>query len=373
MARAVIDKDKENAILLSLSREIALIRDKNDLRTIIHRHLKTLFRFSDADIGIVDKDSGDQRMLFPDTRSLYPFHDGVFDVTLAAGQPLLFDMDTVLHWDNIPEYLLRANNAGVREFIAVALRSGSEKIGVFYLLAEKKGAFTSHQLDLLEDIAPQLSTVVANLLIQEELLKKEQEKSILLDISRDMTMVRTKEDLYHVIDRHVDSFSVTADLLVGHINKDKKTCSAYLYRSAHGHTHHEHPDFPHHPDKRYSFDHELIAMVMNTDTYVIVDLDEFVQRPWVSATVLFWHTRGIKELIGFPLIAANEIVGALWLFLPAKKMLTNFHLDLFKGFCSQIAIGLVNIKANDQIAEQLKQIGLYKQQLEAENSYLLNE
>ena len=373
MARAVIDKDKENVILLSLSREIALVRDKADLRTIIHRHLKTLFRFSNADIGITDKDSGNQRMLFPDIPNLYPFHDGVFDVTLAAGMPLLFDMDTILSWDHVPEYLQKAHEAGVREFITVALHSGREKIGVFYLLTDTKGAFTPHHLNLLEDIAPQLSTVVANILIHEELQKKDQEKSFLLTISRDMTMVRTKEDLYQVIDRHIDSFAIEADLLIGHVNEDKKTCSTYLYRPAGGHRHHEHSEFPHHIGKRYQLDHELIARVMNTDTCNIIDLDDHIQRSGVSTTIRFWYRQGIKELIGFPLTAANEIVAALWLFLPKKRTLTDFHLDLFKGFCSQIAVALVNIRGNDQIAEQLKEIGLYKQQLEAENSYLLQE
>jgi formate hydrogenlyase transcriptional activator len=372
MARTVIDKDKENVILLSLNREIALIRDKDDLRTII-RHLKTLFPFSNADIGIIDKDSGDQRMLFYEAPDLFPFHDGVFDVTLAAGRPLLFDLDTLLGWEHAPEYLRAAHEAGVREFITVALHSGREKIGVFYLLAEKKGAFTPHDLNLLEDIAPQLSTVVANILIQDELRKKDQEKAILLAISRDMTMVRTKEDLYHVIDRHIGSFAITADLLIGHVHEDKKTCSAYLYRPASGHRHHEHPDFPHHDGKRYPLEHDLIPTMEKTDSYTIADLDEYIQRPGVSAIVRFWHGRGIKEIIAFPLIAANELVGALWLMLPRKGTLTHFHLDLFKGFCSQIAVALVNIKANDQIAEQLKEIGLYKQQLEAENSYLLQE
>jgi formate hydrogenlyase transcriptional activator len=187
MARAVIDKDKENVILLSLSREIALVRDKNDLSTVLHRHLKTLFPFTTADIGIFDKDSGDQRMLFPETPDRYPFHDGIFDVTLAAGQALLFDVATIIAGGQTPEYLRKTQQAGIKEFITVALRSGGEKIGVLYLLAEKKDVFTQSHLDLLEDIAPQLSTVVANILIQEQLQKKEQEKSILLTIGRDMT------------------------------------------------------------------------------------------------------------------------------------------------------------------------------------------
>lgn len=371
MARAVIDKDKENAILLSLSREIALIRDKDDLLTIIHRHLKTLFRFNDAAIGIIDKDSGDQRMLF--TTDQTPFHDGVFDVTLAAGKPLIFDLDSIMRWDHVPGYLRSAHQSGVREFIAVALRSGREKTGVFYISAEKKDTFTPHHLNLLQDIAPQLSTVVANILIHEELRKKEKEKSFLLTISSDMTMVRTKDDLYQVIDRHIDSFAVQADLLIGHINDDKITVSPYLYRPAAGHKYHEHPNFPHHSKTKYSLTDDLIADVIDTDTCAIFDLDEYVQRSDISTNMQFWYTQGIHELIGFPLIAANEIVGALWLFLPKKKTLTDFHLDLFKGFCSQIAVALVNIKANDQIAEQLKEIDRYKQQLEAENSYLLRE
>ena len=210
-------------------------------------------------------------------------------------------------------------------------------------------------------------------LIREELRKKEQEKTFLLTISRDMTMVRTKEDLYQVIDRHIDSFAIKADLLIGDLSADKNSCSAYLFRPAAGHRHHEHPEFPHQAGKRYALDDDLIAHVLKTDTFSITDLDETIQRPGVSDAIRFWYGRGIRELIGFPLIAANKIVGALWLFLPHKKTLTDFHLELFKGFCSQIAVALVNIKANDQIAAQLKEIGLYKQQLEAENSYLLRE
>ena len=369
-------RQDENTILLSLSREITLIRDKDDLLSVIHRHFKTLFRFNDAAIGIIDKETGNQRLLVTDPEekrrvhrdfgpiitTVYPYHDGIFDTTLAAEEPVIFDLDTIMTWDNIPDYIRFAYNTGIREFMAVALRSGREVIGVFYISTETKGTFGRWHLDLLSGIASQLATVVGAILTHEELLKREFEKSFLLSISNDMTSVRTKEDLYQVIDRRIDSFDFRGELLISVVNEDRENSSAYIYRPAAGSRHHEQLDFPH----------------QNKDTplsgsCIIYDLDDLMQRPDPSPTLHFWRDRGMQELIGFPLTAANENVGGLWLFLPEKKTLSDFQLALFKGFCSQIAVAILNIRANDQIAKQLTEINQYKHQLEEENSYLLKE
>jgi formate hydrogenlyase transcriptional activator len=370
-------RQDENSILLSLSREITLIRDKDDLLSVIHRHFKTLFRFNDAAIGIIDKETGNQRLLVTDPEekrrvhrdfgpvvtNIYPYHDGVFDTTLAAEEPVIFDLDTIMAWDTIPDYMQFAYDTGIREFMAVALRSGREMIGVFYISTETKGTFGKWHLDLLSGIAPQLATVVGAILTHEELLKREFEKSFLLSISNDMTSVRTKEDLYQVIDRRIDSFDIRGELLISVVNDDPENCSAYIYRPVAGSRHHEQLDFP----------HQNKGTPPLSGSCVIYDLDELMQRPDPSPTLQFWHERGMQELIGFPLTAANENVGGLWLFLPEKKTLTDFQLALFKGFCSQIAVAILNIRANDQIAKQLTEINQYKHQLEEENSYLLKE
>jgi formate hydrogenlyase transcriptional activator len=370
-------RQDENSILLSLSREITLIRDKDDLLSVIHRHFKTLFRFNDAAIGIIDKETGNQRLLVTDPEekrrihrdfgpvvtNIYPYHDGVFDTTLAAQEPVIFDLDTIMAWDNVPDYMQFAYDTGIREFMAVALRSGREMIGVFYISTETKGTFGKWHLDLLSGIAPQLATVVGAILTHEELLKREFEKSFLLSISNDMTSVRTKEDLYQVIDRRIDSFDIRGELLISVVNEDRENCSAYIYRPVAGSRHHQQLDFP----------HQNKDIPPLSGSCIIYDLDELMQRPEPSPTLQFWHERGMQELIGFPLTAANENVGGLWLFLPQKKTLTDFQLALFKGFCSQIAVAILNIRANDQIAKQLTEINQYKHQLEEENSYLLKE
>jgi formate hydrogenlyase transcriptional activator len=203
----------ENTILLSLSREITLIRDKDDLLSVIHRHLKPHLRYNDAVVAVIDKETGDnQRMLVADAEEKrrvhrdfgrtasdgYPCYDGIFDLTLAAEEPLVFDLDTIHTWVTVPQYIQFAYDTGIRECVTLGLRSGREMIGVFFLFLETKGTFTTHHLNLLSAIAGQLATVVSAILTHEELLKRELEKSFLLSISNDMTSVRTKEDLYQV-------------------------------------------------------------------------------------------------------------------------------------------------------------------------------
>jgi formate hydrogenlyase transcriptional activator len=378
----------ENAILLSLSREITHIRDKDDLLSVIHRHLKPHLHFNDAVVAVIDKDTGDyQRLLVADAEErrrthrdfgrtatdLYPFYDGIFDVTLVAEEPLRFDLDTIQSWAIVPQYIQFAYDTGIRECVALGLRSGREMIGVFFLFLENKDTFTPYHIRLLIGIASQLATVVSAILTHEELLKRELEKSFLLSISNDMTSVRTREDLHQVIDRRIDSFDIQGELLISVINEDQLTCSSYIYRPAPGSKHHEQTDFPHKSTIKHLLTEAVIARVIHSDTCVIYDVDELMQHPHPSYMARFWHGRGIRELIGFPLKAANENVGALWLLLSVKKTLTDFQLALFKGFCSQIAVALLNIRANDQIAKQLTEINQYKHQLEEENSYLLKE
>jgi transcriptional regulator with GAF, ATPase, and Fis domain len=378
----------ENAILLSLSREITHIRDKDDLLSVIHRHLKPHLQFNDAVVAVIDKEAGDyQRMLVADPEERrrvhrdfgrtasdrYSFYDGIFDVTLAAEGPLIFDLDTIQSWPIVPQYIQFAYDTGIRECVTIGLRSGREMIGVFFLFMEHKGTFTPNRRQLLTGIVSQLAIVVSSILTHEELLKRELEKSFLLSISNDMTSVRTKEDLYQVIDRRIDSFDIRGELLISVVNEDRETCSSYIYRPVAGSRHHEQLDFPHQKAGINSLDGEIVGDIIYSGSCNIYDLEELTQRPDPSSTLQFWYDRGMRELIGFPLKAANENVGGLWLFLPEKKTLTDFQLALFKGFCSQIAVALLNIRANDQIAKQLTEINQYKHQLEEENSYLLKE
>ena len=255
MVPAVIEKDKENAILLSLTREISLIRDKDDLLTVIHRHLKTLFRFNDAAIGVIDKETGDQRLLVTDpeskrrahedyttiTTDTYPYHDGIFDVTLASEQPLIFQLEKIMARGKVPPYMQFAYDTGVREFIAVSLRTGREKTGVFYLSSEQEGTFTSYHLNLLQGIAPQLSTVVSGILVYEELLKYkqqlEEENSYLLreiggahefkELIGDAPAIR---EVFHLVSRVADSRSTV--LLLGETGTGKELIARAIHQGS---------------------------------------------------------------------------------------------------------------------------------------------
>jgi formate hydrogenlyase transcriptional activator len=219
----------------------------------------------------------------------------------------------------------------------------------------------------------QLSAVVANILANNAIEDKKRENETLLSISNEMTSVRTKADLYNVINDKLCNISLFGELVIGLINEDKVTRSAYIFRSASAGRFHEHPGFDRAVVEKYPIADGIMEVVMRAGSHIVMDMDKLMERADKPSYIPFWHSYGMREMVGLPLRAGHEDIAVLWIYLQEKGTLTPYHLALLKGVSSQIAIALVNINANDKIEEQLRQIGHYKQQLENENSYLINE
>src|SRR5205085_8468908 len=64
---------------------------------------------------------------------------------------------------------------------------------------------------------------------------------------------------------------------------------------------------------------------------------------------------------------------AVWNFRHDSTNLTPDQYPLLKSICSQIAIAISNIVANEKVLNQLSEINKYKQQLEEEKIYLKEE
>jgi formate hydrogenlyase transcriptional activator len=68
-------------------------------------------------------------------------------------------------------------------------------MGFINIYSDMPDSFNSGFRSVIKGIAPQLSSAISNIIKNEELLKKEKEKSFLLDFSSDIAAVRTKEEL----------------------------------------------------------------------------------------------------------------------------------------------------------------------------------
>jgi len=208
VAISLRESEKAKDILLSFSDDIARIRNKNDLLAFINRRLKELLPFHHGGIGIVNKSKGTYTALLFDpsagipnepeldqyAKEGFPLNNVVKSV-MATDRPVIFDLDDLTSSGKASLYTRLNYEAGMREMVLVALRNEEENFGFFGLFSENKHGFDTNHLKILQAVSSQLSIAVANILANDEILERENEKAMLLTLSNDISACRTYEDI----------------------------------------------------------------------------------------------------------------------------------------------------------------------------------
>src|SRR5690606_17821095 len=78
-------------------------------------------------------------------------------------------------------------------------------------------------------MAPLLSGAVANIIKNEEVLRKEREKAILLDFASAIAKVHTKEALNQLITRFVSRVSRDISYIIARAHHDQQSLSTFCY------------------------------------------------------------------------------------------------------------------------------------------------
>lgn len=169
---------KKYEILLSISKDIARIRGKEDMLFIIHSTLRKYLRFADGCIlrynkerrtcrpyiyyaaeGRTRKDAF-RRWLDLD----YPVADDSVEDSLF---PHVYSIESLIGIGG-PQIDFMAE-AGIREFVVIKLVEGNELTGLFVLLSERLNSFSVEDLDLLHNLAGQLSIATAHIIANEKI------------------------------------------------------------------------------------------------------------------------------------------------------------------------------------------------------------
>ena len=185
----IIKKERENAVLLSLSNSIATIRNKPDLFDVIDQKLKKLFEFEDFVICIINEDNKthsaflyNQKEDFikndgiaPAATERYSLDDGLCEVMMATDKPVVFNVEEVLEWPSPPLWLGFWHNMGIKEMIGLTISDRGECVGFFYLYAKEPNAVSNEYYNLLHSISLQISVAVANIRAIEKIEEQLQE------------------------------------------------------------------------------------------------------------------------------------------------------------------------------------------------------
>jgi transcriptional regulator with GAF, ATPase, and Fis domain len=176
-------KERENAVLLSLSNSIASIRNKLDLFDVIDQKLKKLFDFDDFVICLINDDQEthsafiyNQKEDFlktagiaPKASEKYTLDDGMCRAMISSEKPIVFNVEEVLTWTDAPAWLEFWHNKGIKEMIALKMTDRSGCIGFFYLYTKNANSLSNIYFDLLQGISLQISVAISNILANEKI------------------------------------------------------------------------------------------------------------------------------------------------------------------------------------------------------------
>jgi len=363
-----LQKDHQNEVLLSLSREVVTVKTRPHLLGVINNNLKKLIGFTHSVMTVLADDGQTYKAFLTDQDSptkdysnyneiislSYPVQDDIYDMALAADKPLVFDI-RAFDLSKAPQWLKFNYAAGAREILIKALPDNGVPKHSLVLFANKLNSFNDTSIEIVESIAGQLAKAANNITANEAIINKERHKSYLLQFSTDLTSVRTREDLEAAISNVLINLVGTKLCMIRVMEDDGISLNRYIYNK-----NAVYPDdkaFTELSAKTITINAPLTAGVLNNDSPIILNIDEELKSGRYLPYMNFWKTSGLKNAYGVRLRVGDENIGTLWL------LANELNTDLLKGLCSQISVAISNIEANERLLT-------YKRQLEVENDQL---
>ncbi|MET4547010.1 formate hydrogenlyase transcriptional activator [Pedobacter africanus] len=360
--------EKQRQILLELGNDITRVREKNDLITLFSKRIKGLFYFTHTMITLIDVLDDTYKPFLLDHESSpirthpdyallvnarFSLDEPFIKSVLETDYPVIFELEDEMAHPQSPVFLRANYDMGVKQVLMMKLMNADKPIGFIHIYSDRTDSFTQDFKDIIRRISSQLSSAVSNIIKNEDIRKKEEEKSFLLDFSNDMTSVRTKEDLAVVVRTTLRKLTPEGGYVIRKINEDDLTMSAYVYDPG---TARGNPSLLKEVlSAKFPINDGLQNRVLDSYIPLLFSVSREAERGIKSKYLDLWQDMGFKTMVGIALRNGNVNIGLLWL------SIDEINIPILQGICAQIAVAMNNIMANEEL--------LRKQQ---EQSFLLD-
>lgn len=182
-------KEKEQSTLLNLSNKIAAAQKRDELWNVITDQLLSLFGGKYYTLCLINEDGKTHSPFLhtkegtikrrvdesPIMHKAHAIEDGIFNIALAAEEPIIFDLKKLIRNKDVPPYIIHWHNSGIREMMVTRISNTNQAKGLLYLYADEYGAFSPNQFPLLTGIAGMLGMCISNILANEKMARQEAE------------------------------------------------------------------------------------------------------------------------------------------------------------------------------------------------------
>ncbi|GGA96101.1 sigma 54-interacting transcriptional regulator [Mucilaginibacter rubeus] len=374
--------EKRKGLLLSLSTKVSSARNPVDLLKVLASELKRELNFSHGSIVLFDnrektfalpwvlpaesKSSGHAR--YKDIIGLTPVYDGVADLALRSDKPLIIDIVAFSKNNKMPLYMQVSFESGMSHVMFTKLIINGEVLGFWVLWYGSAPDGTPAYLESVEEIANVLTVPIFNISFNEQINKREHEKSTMLEFAGAIADVKDRFELRKIFNHYLKNLCLIEDICLHWFSEDKSSHFCYFWKDKSEHA--AKPDFEKLISALYPANDIILGNLISGGVAARFQVAEIMAHPEAPSYAKLFYSEGISDIIGVPLYKGKEMVGVLFV----KEYDANYaDQPLFKGLCSQLAIAVSDLIATDKITKQLAEINSYKERLEEEKVYLRQE
>ena len=374
---------QDETLLLHLNEAIATIRDKEVLFQVITNKLRLLFPFDLIGITIFDKSLLNRRLFFKNYLGTTPepVADSGAGFTPIAGSPIeqllvnprvryLALTDYVRDYPDF-EPFQRLRQQGVQHLTMAPLWRNGHLTGYLMLAAARPPAFTAADEALLEKIASLVAIAVRNSLDFEEIARREQQRTLQLNITNALLSIKQREPLFRAIAEELGQV-VAFDYFGIRVQRAgaRGTYEGFA-EFARSHEDERAPLLALDPNRHAGRNGELATLygqvtdlLQTSGLYAGDDFRALAVR--YPAMRYIYDEHQVRAMLIVPIWQRPDGAAVLLLASPAPAGFGPDALATVQALVPQIALALENLFAFEQIEE-------LKAQVEQERTYLLDE
>ncbi len=374
-------QEYEKRVLLNVSTAIAKVRGKKDLWRVIVEKIKPIFDCSDAIISLLTDDGKrawvylkevmETHIKHPGAKkvynAMYSIEEGHLSHVLPLDKPLVWSVEEGLEQYPGTDYLQIMQELGIKEGINTWIEYSGKKLGILNLYAKKKDHFSPAQFELLQGIANQLAVAISNILANEEIQKRENEKTLQIAVTSAFVPGEDWHSIFKTVAKEINQF-VPIDFLNLLFPKVQKSFNCQKDELGEFTQQTEQPAFL----KGINMDKAALAESMEHSSaiyktagyYTGEKYDRFCEKNRISKQARAFY--GLNSSMFIPLSLPNGKPAVLILGSRAVYAFDQNDFNVIKRLASQVAMAMENLLAYNEIQRLNQQLQLEKEYLEEE-------
>lgn len=210
-----------------------------------------------------------------------------------------------------------------------------------------------------------------NAIFKSQLNQKENEQAILLCVAGRIAAARNRADLWNIINNDILDLFGSQYYTLCLLDEPADTHYPFLH-SKDENLMEQQADSPfaHSP---LPVNDGIFNIALSAAQPMVFPLEQLIRQEGIAPYVNYWFKLGVKEMMAAKITNGNEAKGVLYLYTNKTSGSPVEKISLLSGIADLLGTGICNILANEKIEQQIEEINQYKQKLEDEKAYLLEE